>query len=146
MSNDTTPMKLTTALREAKWWPEFISVKDDFSWETLAKRFNTHAHLLRRAAKEAGVEKKALPPGGLRVTKAEEAPVAKAAPVTMTDLSPEGRIGAVSDRIGALSDADVASWRMSPPRMCGPTASRTSCRPTRPTSSSRPRRPSRPRP
>ena len=26
----------------------------------------------------------------------------------MTDLSPEGRIGAVSDRIGALSDADVA--------------------------------------
>lgn len=117
MSTANTPVKLTTALREAKWWNEFISIKDDYSWETLAKRFNTHAHLLRRAAKEAGVEKKALPPGGLRGGKPEVAPapvpVAKAPPakvesVPMTDLGPEGRIGALADRIGALSDADVA--------------------------------------
>lgn len=64
MSKPDEKVPQIVAVQSAAWWPEFLQVKDSQSWEALARRFDTPAHVLKRASKLAGVGKVKMPPGG----------------------------------------------------------------------------------
>ena len=57
------PPRSPAPLDTAPWWAEFLAVKDGLSWGALAHRFGVNGTHLQRALAEAGLTKKAVPPG-----------------------------------------------------------------------------------